>query len=155
MNPDTPDSQPPTSSQTPEVTRSPKNSMKRILIAITVVFVLLITAYAITASMSKNKTTTPTNTKIETAAVSITSSGFEPATIQIKPDTQVTWTNTDTADHQVAADPYPKNDSIPGFHSGVIIQKGDTISFIFTKAGTYSYHDEKKPMDLKGTVVVK
>jgi plastocyanin len=89
------------------------------------------------------------------AQVTITSSGFNPATLSVKPNTQVTWSNQDTSLHEVAADPYPKNDSIAGFVSTDVLQIGDTYSFSFTHSGTYHYHDQLNPYKLLGTVVVQ
>jgi plastocyanin len=91
------------------------------------------------------------------AQVNISSSGLTPATVQIKAGTVVTWTNDDANAHQVAANPYPKNDSIPKFDSHVVLQHGDTLSFKFETAGKYTYHDERQPFNkaFQGTIVVK
>src|ERR1700722_10063972 len=43
------------------------------------------------------------------ASVSITKSGFVPATVTIKAGQGVDWTNTDTAPHVIASDPYPSD----------------------------------------------
>jgi len=100
---------------------------------------------------------TPTNTNglHEQASVNINNTGFFPAEITINRGTQVTWTNLDSKSHQVAADPYPKNNSIPGFNNLALLQTNDTYSFVFSKAGTYHYHDQLNPFTLLGTVVVK
>lgn len=90
-----------------------------------------------------------------TADVSISTGGFMSATLQIAVGTQVVWTNNDTQPHQVAADPHPLDNSITGFDSTQILQKGDSYSFTFTKMGTYHYHDHLNPLTLQGTVIVK
>lgn len=90
------------------------------------------------------------------ASVSVAGSGFVPQILSVKPGTVVTWTNNDTgAGHQVAADPYPKNNSIPGFDSTVVLQEGDSYSFTFYNAGTYHVHDQMDPLKSLETIVVK
>ncbi|HSX52932.1 MAG TPA: cupredoxin domain-containing protein [Patescibacteria group bacterium] len=131
-----------------------KSMLPKIMLVIVVVFVALLLALAFTHKTSK-QTNANIASKLQKAQISIVSTGFEPATLNITTGTQVTWTNTDSAAHQVAADPYPKDDSISGFDSTVILQNKDTLSYTFNKAGTYSYHDERNPLDLKGTVIVK
>jgi plastocyanin len=96
-----------------------------------------------------------TTAKSEPVAVQITPSGFQPTVVTVSRGATVTWTNTDTAMHQVAADPYPKDDSINGFDSTIQLNQADTLSFTFNKPGTYTYHDEKNPLKFKGTIVVK
>lgn len=89
-----------------------------------------------------NRTGTPP--PINTANVSITSSGFVPGSIGVSPNTQIIWTNNDTVAHQVAADPHPGHTSITDFDSDVVLQPGDSTSFIFETSGTYTVHDDQK-----------
>ena len=91
---------------------------------------------------------------ISSAAVSITASGFVPNTIFVKPGTRVSWTNQDAKAHQLAADPYPRDDSIPNFNNELVLQANDSYSFVFSKTGTYHYHDQLNPFKLTGTVIV-
>jgi len=88
------------------------------------------------------------------ATVSINDSSFEPQTLQIKSNTIVKWINAGTVSHQVAADPYPYNSSIPGFDSEQTLLPGDSISYTFASAGTYHLHDQLHPYNLQATVVV-
>lgn len=88
-------------------------------------------------------------TAIDTAEVSITNSGFVPATISIRAGDQITWTNNDSVPHQVAADPHPAHDSIVDFDSSIALQPGDSLSFFFETAGTFSLHDESNPSDTR------
>jgi plastocyanin len=79
---------------------------------------------------------------IPARAVWITRAGFQPTSITIK---AVTWTNRDTANHQVVADD-------GSFNSGVLA-RGRSFSHTFAVGGTVGYHDGLQPA-LKGTVVV-
>lgn len=86
---------------------------------------------------------------IPQASVAITGSGFDPATITIKAGTQLTWTNTDSNPHQVAANPHPLHDSIEGFDSDTTLLTNDSTSYIFETPGSFSLHDHLNPLDAK------
>ncbi|MBW3538538.1 cupredoxin domain-containing protein, partial [Candidatus Parcubacteria bacterium] len=87
-------------------------------------------------------------------AVTITDQGFVPATVQVPAGSRVTWTNSDAAAHQVAADPHPTHDSLPGLQS-IALGKGGSFSHTFDAPGTYTYHDHQNPLKFRGTVVVE
>lgn len=89
------------------------------------------------------------------AQVTITSTGFVPAVINIKPGQQVIWINQDKVLHQVAADPHPTHTSLPGFDSAEPSKTKETYAFTFEKSGTFTYHDHLNPLKFKGTVIVK
>jgi plastocyanin len=142
-----------------EIIESPKSKtglIPKLLVAAAVIFLVLIIIFAFTRPKTK-VSTNQNNVQLQPAAVSVTKNGFVPATLQIKIGTQVNWKNNDTKIHQIAADPYPKNNSIPGFDSQVILKSKDTYSFTFTKTGIYTYHDEHNPLksNFKGTITVK
>ena len=59
---------------------------------------------------------------------------FTPASLTISVGQTVTWTNEDTAPHTVTVSSGPQTFSSPE------LSTGDTYSFTFTKAGTYSYY---------------
>jgi len=67
------------------------------------------------------------------STVSITSGGFQPAQLQVKAGTTVTWTNNDTAAHTVTSD------TTGVFDSGAI-NAGATFQFTFDQVGTFPYH---------------
>jgi plastocyanin len=64
--------------------------------------------------------------------VNIQGFAFVPATLSIDANTQVTWTNTDTASHTATADD-------GSFDSGTLASHG-TATHLFTAKGTYTYH---------------
>lgn len=66
-------------------------------------------------------------------AVTIQNFAYQPANLQVKVGTTVTWTNNDTAPHTVTF-----RDS--SLKSSGILRQGDTYSYTFTKAGTFSYY---------------
>ena len=81
-----------------------------------------------------------------TDSVTIKDYAFSPATITVKVGTKVTWTNQDAVGHTVTADSGTGPDS-------QLIDQGQSYSYTFDKAGTYTYHCAPHPY-MKGTVVV-
>ena len=87
------------------------------------------------------------------AAVVIQNFGFNPQTVTIPVGGTVTWTNLDTAQHQVI------NSQMATFMPGLMFQskilnKGDIYSYTFTGAGAYQYQCAIHPYMI-GTVFVK
>jgi plastocyanin len=78
-------------------------------------------------------------------AVSITSTGFHPATVTVPAGDSVTWTNNDTSRHQVVA-----ND---GSFSSPVLSAKQSFSHTFRSGGTFNYHDGLHPA-LRGSVAV-
>src|SRR5215208_4836209 len=68
-----------------------------------------------------------------TVNVSITRAGFVPNNVTVKQGDTVTWTNSDTQQHQVTSQNAP-------FASPVLAQN-QTFSFTFTKAGKFAVTD--------------
>ena len=98
-----------------------------------------------TTAPTNTPTTAPTNTPTTAPAstpttappstgnsISIMNFAFSPLTLTVKTGTKVTWTNKDTVTHTVT-------DDKGAFNSG-LLTPGNSFSFTFTQAGTYSYH---------------
>ncbi|MDB4940360.1 MAG: Plastocyanin [Candidatus Doudnabacteria bacterium] len=90
----------------------------------------------------------------KTVNISITSSGFSPASVTINQGDFVKFTNTDTAPHWPASDPHPTHTGYPGFDALKNLAKGETYTFQFLKSGSWGFHDHLHPTD-HGTVIVK
>src|SRR5215210_8120204 len=103
--------------------------MRKLLIPIVVLFGLVVAAPAQAAE-----------------AISITTSGFQPAQATVVTGEPVTWTNNDTVNRQVVAD--------GGAFTSPQIRPGETYSFRFTRVGTFAYHDQVKTTQ-RGTIVVR
>lgn len=78
--------------------------------------------------------------------ITINNFKFSPESITVKAGTTVTWLNSDTVDHAIAADDM-------SFDIGVVAP-GEKGSYAFTKAGTYTYHCAAHP-SMTATVVVE
>jgi plastocyanin len=127
--------------------------MKKFWLAVLIIVVVIGIAWLAVSNKNKSKTASAAQ---RTAIVSISASGFSPATVTVKPGTKVTWVNTDSAknaSHRVKADPYPSGDSLPGLDSQVDMADGATYSYLFSTSGTFKYHDQVNPL-LNGEVVV-
>jgi amicyanin len=111
-----------------------------------------------TASTSTSSSSSPSTSKssdasssaaVATTAVEIKDYMFAPMITKVNVGDTITWTNMDGVHHNVVAD--TKSDSAP---NGPLIGKGETYSFKFTKAGSYSFHCEPHPY-MHGTVIVE
>ena len=132
------------------------NRAKALIVLVIIVLVAVGATYLITKSTTKT-TTPPKNSPVALAParVNITSKGFSPATVTVKVNQAVVWTNKDSANHEVNSDAYPKDDELPSFNDTQPIPTDSTYAYVFNQAGTYSYHDDLNPFTFKGTVVVK
>lgn len=84
----------------------------------------------------------------EARDVTIDNYAFSPGALAVPLGTTVTWTNRDHDVHTVTAD-----DTAPTFKSAGL-DTGDSFSFTFNKAGTYSYHCSLHP-HMTGKIVVQ
>jgi len=87
------------------------------------------------AACSPNAASTPAITQpaaIGTAQVTIANFAFDPAQLQVKVGTTVTWTNNDSTGHTVTAD--------DGTFTSSTLKKGDTYSFTFNEVGAFAYY---------------
>ena len=91
--------------------------------------------------------------KPQQSNVAVTSSGYEPEIITVAPGTQVVWTNKSGADVTVNSDEHPTHLLYPFLNLGQF-EDGATVSVVFEKEGTYSYHNHLNASQ-KGTVIVK
>lgn len=69
-------------------------------------------------------------------------------TIRVKKGTTVTWTNQDSAKHDVTPDKETED-----FKASELFGKGETQSITFNTVGTYAYHCSPHPY-MKGTIEV-
>src|SRR5665213_183412 len=122
--------------------RQSSNRVKILLIIVAIlIFAVAVIGYlALRKSAPTNITHIPSTSNtvvLAPAKVTITKDGFVPATITVKINQAVTWTNEDTAQHEVASDPYPTDNALAGFNDKQPLNRTDTFDFIFNKTGTY------------------
>jgi|SRR5581483_870457 len=97
--------------------------------------------------------TTPTVVAPKTTTVTLTSSGFEPATVTVSSGTIVIWVNKSGEPGTVNSDPHPTHNLWPFLNLGEF-KDGSSVQVKFDKAGIYTYHNHLNPSQ-KGTVVVQ
>ena len=83
----------------------------------------------------------------QAANIAITKTGFVPSSVTIHPGESITWTNSDSVDHQVS--------STKASLSSPVMHTGQTYSFMFATAGTFSVTDLLNKKVKAGTVSVK
>ncbi len=77
-----------------------------------------------------------------------------PITVSVVAGQQVTWINEDAIPRRFGPDPHPAHDSVPGF--GVVtLNEGESFSYTFKERGTYYFHDEEDPFEIKGIILVR
>lgn len=86
-------------------------------------------------------------------SVTLSATGFSPATLTIKSGTTVTWTNKSGEEATVNSDPHPSHTDYLPLNLGKFAD-GETLKLTFTKPGTYGYHNHLNPSE-KGTIIVQ
>lgn len=152
--------QPADSSNQPDQTVNESGSMnviKKRLFVTALLLIVLLTSVLVIRNSQSTGTTRQADSQLasQTAEVYITSQGFEPATVKIKKGQSVQWTNRDEAPHQIASDPHPTDDSLPGLNDDIPLNANNSFSYIFEESGTYAYHDELNPLKFNGTIIVE
>jgi amicyanin len=132
------------------------NSQNRlpIISAVALVLVVVVITVALShhqasgtmAMSSSSPSAAQVSSAVATNAVTISNYAFSPASIKIKVGTTVTWTNQDPVEHTVTVN----SGSGP---MSMLIARGQSFSYTFKQAGTYSYHCTPHPY-MKATVIV-
>jgi plastocyanin len=91
--------------------------------------------------------TIPSALSATTKNVDVTAAGFTPKTVTIDFGDSVTWTNKDSANHQVLADQLT-------FPTSPVLAPNQTYSYTFMKSGNFGYRDALNT-NRRGTVVVR
>lgn len=100
-------------------------------------------------TMSDSKQDSPsTMTPASANSIDIKDYAFQPAKITVKKGTTVSWTNQDSDRHDVTP-----TDESTDFKASKLLAKGESYSYTFNTAGTFSYYCSPHPY-MKGTVEV-
>lgn len=120
--------------------------MSRTIIIVAVLFLALLALYFLFYGGSYNPANnTPAATEPQGAdVVTIKNFAFSPQQLTVPAGTTVTWTNQDSAPHQIKSS---------NFNSSSLSQ-GESFSFTFEKAGSYDYSCAIHPAML-GKIIVK
>lgn len=107
-----------------------------------------------------------TGTTAGAATVTYTDAGFSPSTLTVKEGTAVTFLNQSSRDMWIASDEHPTHTGYdgtnkdthcaPGYAGAKPLDEcgtGASYTFIFSKAGTFGFHNHPEDDD-HGTVIV-
>lgn len=100
-----------------------------------------------TNQSAQNQTETQNQKAAAANQVTISNFAFKPANITVKKGTKVTWTNQDSTAHTVT-----ETDGKAGPNS-TALSNGQSYSFTYAQAGTFSYHCSIHP-EMTGSVTV-
>ncbi len=90
----------------------------------------------------------------EGITVKYTSSGFTPNSVTVKTGTTVTFVNESSKNMWVASSVHPTHKDLPSFDQLSSSGKGTSYSYVFDKAGEWSYHNHRSAGHI-GKVVVE
>lgn len=139
----------------------------KILIGV-IVIGIIVGAVILMAGGKNNQAQTPTNNNVqeptsatesqpveapETVTVEVTSSGFSPVSVNIKPGERVVWNNKSGGDISINSDDHPTHRLFKELNIGHV-PDNSSASVLFEKPGTYTYHDHYNP-ERTGTIIVE
>lgn len=101
-----------------------------------------------TTSTNNNQNTAQSSSDAQTNMITYKGFAVVQKAIKVKKGTTVTWTNQDSAKHDVT----PANET-EEFKASGLFGKGETYSVTFNTVGTYSYYCSPHPY-MKGSVEV-
>lgn len=141
-------------SPTPQSVEQPKRKgMHRFAIIIIIIAAVAAIGTSIFVLMNPGGIQTPANEAV--SSVTITERGVAPNTVTVREGDSVTWLNQDAAAHKIVlSTPNPPKE-MEGFGTGDALENGESYSFIFEAAGTYTYEDPDNPDAIQGKVIVE
>lgn len=93
-------------------------------------------------------------TAFEEVKINMQNIAFTPRNMKIKRGTTVMWINNDNMTHYVNTDSHPAHTYLLDMNSKAL-EKGDTYSYTFEKAGIYPYHCSAHADNMAGTILVE
>lgn len=90
----------------------------------------------------------------ETVTINVDETGFAPSEVTIVAGDTVTFVNNGQGKHWPASDVHPTHQLLPEFDAKRGLETGETYSFTFTKAGSWTMHDHLQPSST-GTITVQ
>ncbi len=149
---------------------------KNTYLIIGLVFVLVIVGFVLVKQRGSNEALAPTGKEVSiptappastsaptptppvvaptTKTITYTDNGFSPAALTIKAGDTVLFKNNGSKDLWPASAPHPTHTNYPEFDAKRGIAPGATYSFIFTRVGSWKYHNHLNPASI-GTITVQ
>jgi plastocyanin len=70
---------------------------------------------------------------------------FSPTHLSITAGQEVVFQDSSDQPMQIASNPYPYDNDLPGLNSPQVTRAGGTYTYVFARAGTFGYHNELAP----------
>lgn len=121
--------------------------MKKILVGLSLLSAVLVLGGCGTPSSAPapgSTNTAPAKESTSSNAVNIQNFAFNPATLTVKKGATVTWTNSDSAPHQIKSATFNSDR----------LDKGQSFSSTFNDAGTFDYSCAIHP-SMVGKIIVQ
>lgn len=97
----------------------------------------------------------PTKSVSEKNIVTLSKNGsFLPQSLEVKTGQPVSFINASDIDMWISSDPHPLDNALPGFNELMAVKTGGKYSYVFTRTGTWKYHNEIDPTK-GGEIIVK
>ncbi len=104
-------------------------------------------------SLSSQPSSSTVNSNNSISLVTLTKSGFSPATLTIKANSRVAWVNNSGQPASVNSNDHPTHKLYPPLNLG-LFNSGSSVQLVFDKPGTYKYHNHLNPAQT-GTIIVQ
>lgn len=114
------------------------------ILTLTLAGLLVLSGCSLYGGSGSSNTSTSPVVSVEPNAVHIQNFAFSPATLTVKKGTTVTWTNNDSAPHQIKSATFNSSQ----------LSKGQAYSFTFNDAGVFDYSCAIHPSML-GKIIVE
>lgn len=128
---------------------------RKIFIAGLVLLILLVGGITAAVYWTDDKksvdNSTQQTTEIANIYIYITAEGFVPANLQIKPNTQVVWTNKDTVSHEVSL----KDSNAKPLDISEQLAPGESFSIVLDEEKDYYVHSPAEGSKYQGVIKVK
>lgn len=123
-----------------------------IVIIVIVILASVFTWFALKHTVKPHYTVRMNTVLAKEQLITLDKNGFTPKEITIKSGIAVRWKNVSGKQQTVNSDNYPTNQLHKELNFGVF-NNNSTVMYIFTKPGTYGYHNQFHP-EQKGTITV-
>lgn len=130
-----------------------KSHVRKVGLFSVIVVALVVIASSLFVLFNPNGIETASETSDGT--VRIGESGVTPSELRIKKGESVTWTNESKTPRRLVSTTTNPPKELEGFDSDEAISQGETYSFTFDAAGSFTYEDPAEPQKIKGTIVVE
>lgn len=115
---------------------------KYILLIITILLILTAVLWIGFSTKGQSSKSLKNNKALpKEVIIQLDKNGFSPKEVTIKTGTAVRWKNVSGDKQTVNSDDYPTNQLHRELNFG-IFNNGSSVVYIFTKAGTYGYHNQ-------------